>query len=314
MPNMFLKYEVKGSDVSSHQGLIDYQKHVDAEPFDFVIVRIGDGIHVSRSIASQRLDNRWRANWGGFRNKVARGSYYYFRGSEDPKDQADVVIGALKTDPGEVAFFADLEYPYMQTPPPWHIMRPKFKTFVLSVDEGIKPFMREKTGMYSSVRGWTLLGNRCDFDLKGRALWPASWDSFYPTLPIEWRGLWDIWQFMVCRTDVRRKYAVSGSASLDVNVYRYSRETFRRRFRISGSILPPPPPPPPLQDPKFIKVKAWNVQIRDAPSTLTGKIIGISKQQAIWPVEELVKDFQNREWAKVQEKVYIAGWLGEYIY
>jgi len=312
MPNMFLKYEVKGDDVSSHQSLIGYQKHVDAEPFDFVIVRIGDGIHVTRSVASQRLDSRWKANWQGFKGKTARGSYYYFRGSEDPQDQADVVINALKHDHGEVAFFADLEYPYMQTPPPWYIMRPKFKEFVLSVDEGLKPFWKEKTGMYSSVRGWSLLGNKCDFDLTGRALWVASWDTFYPTIPIEWQGRWDFWQFMVCRTNVRRKYAVSGSASLDLNVYRYSREAFRRRFRVSGSIVPPPPPP--LKDPKFIKVKAWNVNVRDAPSTLTGKLLGVSRQNAIWPVMDLVNDLQGREWVKVQEKVYIAGWLGEYIY
>src|SRR5579864_8091651 len=72
---------VRGVDVSTYQGAIDWTQ-VKAAKMDFAFARISDG--------TTHPDAQFAANWQGMKAAgVVRGSYQYFRASEDPTAQAN---------------------------------------------------------------------------------------------------------------------------------------------------------------------------------------------------------------------------------
>ena len=73
-----------GVDVSTYQGTVDWGK-VKASGRAFAITRVGDGLGG---------DNTFDANWAGIKAAgMVRGAYQYFRASDDPNEQADILLG-----------------------------------------------------------------------------------------------------------------------------------------------------------------------------------------------------------------------------
>ena len=84
---------VKGIDVSSYQGTIDWTK-AKADGVQYAFVRVSDGLNT--------IDSKFEANWSQTRAKgILHGAYQFFRPSQDPIAQADLLlskIGTLKPD------------------------------------------------------------------------------------------------------------------------------------------------------------------------------------------------------------------------
>jgi GH25 family lysozyme M1 (1,4-beta-N-acetylmuramidase) len=78
---------VKGVDVSKWQASIDWSQ-VKAAGYDFAFVRASDGLNYP--------DGMFDANWKGTKaNGILRGVYQFFRPSQDPIAQADLMLAKL---------------------------------------------------------------------------------------------------------------------------------------------------------------------------------------------------------------------------
>ena len=105
----FYKYfggeDMKGIDVSVHNGKIDWQK-VRAAGIDFAILRAGYG-----RLASQR-DNRFKENYAGAKAAgIPVGAYWYsYAMSEDEaRLEADVFLSVIKGKQFEFPVYYDVE-------------------------------------------------------------------------------------------------------------------------------------------------------------------------------------------------------------
>lgn len=167
---------VRGVDVSHWQGEVDWERV--ADQVGFGIARIGDGVNTA--------DTRFGANWRGMADAgLIRGSYQFFRASQSPEDQADLVIAAL-VDLGDddLAPVLDLET--------------RDGVGGREVVDGARRWLRrveEGTGrtpmIYTSPSFWRGLPDTGD--LGGYPLWIAHWGVDCPDVPAPWTG-WQVWQ------------------------------------------------------------------------------------------------------------------------
>ncbi|HWE30146.1 MAG TPA: GH25 family lysozyme [Polyangia bacterium] len=157
-----------GVDVSTYQGTVDWGK-VKASGRAFAITRVGDGLGG---------DNTFDANWAGIKAAgMARGAYQYFRASEDPKQQADVLLAKIGTPAdGDLPPTLDLETLDGQSA----------STVVANVKTWLS-YVKMKTGrtpmIYTSPGFWPSIGNP---DLSAYILWVAHWGTTCPTMPAGW--------------------------------------------------------------------------------------------------------------------------------
>ena len=74
--------------MSTYQGTIDWGK-VKASGRAFAITRVGDGLGG---------DNTFDTNWAGIKAAgMMRGAYQFFRASDDPMQQADILLAKIGT-------------------------------------------------------------------------------------------------------------------------------------------------------------------------------------------------------------------------
>jgi lysozyme len=94
-------YPVRGIDVSSHQGVIDWNRLVAASSIDFAYIKASEG--------SRLRDPRFRANWEGSRGLLARGAYHFFTFCSPGAVQARNFIESVPTK-GELPLAVDVEF------------------------------------------------------------------------------------------------------------------------------------------------------------------------------------------------------------
>jgi len=94
-------YPVRGVDVSSFQGPIDWSQLVDRSGIRFAFIKASEGTHT--------LDRRFADNWTGARGLVARGAYHFFTFCGGGDAQAQNFLRALP-DSGEMPAGVDLEF------------------------------------------------------------------------------------------------------------------------------------------------------------------------------------------------------------
>src|SRR5690348_15376090 len=83
---------IEGIDVSIYQGTIDWTG-VAAAGKKFAVIRVSDG--------TGNLDSQFARNWSGAKAAgVIRGTYQFFRASEDATAQANLVIDQLNANGG----------------------------------------------------------------------------------------------------------------------------------------------------------------------------------------------------------------------
>jgi lysozyme len=169
---------VEGVDVSEFQGSIDWNA-VHGSGRDFAITRVSDGTGHS--------DPTFAANWAGIKAAgMVRGVYQFFRASEDPTAQANLLVSAIGSlGPDDLAPVADVEVSDGVSG----------ATLVANLATWVS-VIKAKTGrtpiIYTAPGFWDPLPSTGQF--AGEVLWVANWQVSCPDTPTPWTG-WTFWQY-----------------------------------------------------------------------------------------------------------------------
>ncbi|MDB4942371.1 MAG: hypothetical protein JWP97_1905 [Labilithrix sp.] len=208
---------VQGIDVSSYQGAVSFTK-VKAAGKSFVFARISDGL--------ASVDSRFASNWPAMKSAgLVRGSYQFFRPSQDAAAQAQLVVdklaaaGGLK--PGDLPPVLDLESADGQSSA---VVVARAKIWLAKVEAalGVKPLVYTAAFM-SSVIG-TSFG--------GYSLWVANYGTTCPTMPSGWTD-WRFWQ----SSDSGSVSGIGGAVDTD-----FFNGTLADLTKLTVPGNPPPPP------------------------------------------------------------------------
>jgi GH25 family lysozyme M1 (1,4-beta-N-acetylmuramidase) len=184
---------LEGVDVSTYDGTVDWAQ-VKASGRAFAITRVGDGLGG---------DDTFDANWAGIKAAgMVRGAYQYFRASDDPIKQADILLGKIGTPQnGDLPPTLDLEVTDGQTA---SVVVTKVKQWLAHVQAatGRTPMI------YTSPGFWPSLGSP---DLSTYVLWVAHWGTTCPTMPTGW-STWQFHQY----SDTGTVAGIGSNVDLDV--------------------------------------------------------------------------------------------------
>jgi lysozyme len=185
---------VEGIDVSEFQGSIDWNA-VHGSGRGFAIARVSDGTGHS--------DPTFQTNWSGIKAAgMVRGVYQFFRASEDPTAQADLLVNAIGAlGPDDLPPVADVEVTdgvsggtLVANLATW-TARIKSKT-------GVTPMIYTAPGFWDPLPSTNQFG--------GDVLWVANWQVNCPDTPTPWGG-WRFWQY----ADNGNVPGIGGAVDLD---------------------------------------------------------------------------------------------------
>lgn len=201
---------IPGIDVSYYQNTIDWRR-VRKSGVLFAFIRVSDGATFA--------DPMFATNWNAARpTGVYRGAYQYFRPDENATAQADLLIAAIRRDPGELPPVIDVETAGGKSAA--QIAR-AIKVWVERVREklGVEPII------YTGPDFWkTSVDNA---DLTSQPLWIAHYTGACPTIPAPWRT-WTFWQY----TERGEVPGITGPVDLNVFAGTFTElEDFVRRSR-----------------------------------------------------------------------------------
>ncbi len=184
---------VEGIDVSEFQGAVDWHA-VHASGRGFGIARIADG--------TGHLDPTFGSNYAAMKAEgMIRGSYQFFRASQDPIAQADLVIatvGALQ--PGDLPPMLDVEVTDGQ---PNGVIDAGIAAWVSHVQAALGRAPLVYTGPYF----WGQIGAPSS---QATSLVVADWGPSCPLVPQSWPS-WQFWQY----ADNGSVPGISGLVDLD---------------------------------------------------------------------------------------------------
>ena len=139
VPNRLLaaRYPVKGVDVSSYQGMIDW-KTLAAQDISFVFIKATEG--------STFVDDNFAYNYSEARKTGLRvGAYHFFSYDSEGSTQADNFIKTVENSEGMLPPVIDLEFygDKRQNPPPQADVRRELDVFIEKVTQyyGMKPII-----------------------------------------------------------------------------------------------------------------------------------------------------------------------------
>ena len=200
-----------GIDISYHQDAIQWKK-VRHAGILFAFVRVSDGATFP--------DPMFAKNWVGAKQAgILRGAYQYFRPSEDPIAQADVLIKAVGNDRGELPPVFDVETDGGKSPA---AIAERLRTWVARVRArlDVEPII------YTGPDFWRVSVGGAD--LTTQPLWLAHYTRGCPVVPEPWTA-WTFWQ----HTDAGEVRGITGPVDLDVFAGDYhDLEEFARRSRL----------------------------------------------------------------------------------
>jgi lysozyme len=185
---------LKGVDVSEYQGSVDWSA-VAASGLSFAITRVSDG--------TDTLDPYFAANWSGIKAAgMVRGVYQFFRASQDPTAQADLLVTQVGTlDSGDLSPVADVEV----------LDGESGATLVANLATWVS-VIESKTGrtpmIYASPGFWDDLPSTGQFS--GLGSWVADWGPTCPDTSTPWTN-WQFWQY----ADNGTVSGISGAVDVD---------------------------------------------------------------------------------------------------
>lgn len=195
-----------GIDVSYYQGDIAWSR-VHRAGIHFAFIRVSDG--------STIVDSKFEANWAGAkRAHVLRGAYQFFRPTESPIEQANLLIRALrKSGAGELPPVIDIE---VTDGLPLATVVANARVWIEHVRSqlGVEPIVYTNYGMFR-WGGAEPLGRQL--------LWLAHYTTVCPSIPPPW-SRWTFWQY----TENGRVDGIDGAVDLDV--FDGPPDELRRRF------------------------------------------------------------------------------------
>jgi len=166
-------YSVHGIDVSSYQGLIDWQL-VANHQVQFAFIKATEGV----TLRDPRFQRNWqRAHAAG----IVRGAYHYFQPNYSAAKQASLFARTVPLVPGDLPPVLDVEAPEFHDVAK---MRRNVATWLRLMERhyGVRPILYSNYSFYQRH----LAGH---FDKY--PLWLAHYEVASPTLPKE---KWIIWQ------------------------------------------------------------------------------------------------------------------------
>ncbi len=168
---------LEGVDVSEFQGAIDWNA-VHASGRAFGIARVSDG--------TQHVDPTFAANYAGMKSVgMVRGSYQFFRASQDPIAQADLLLSRIGTlGPGDLAPMLDVEVTDGQSNA---LIDARIATWVAHV----KAATGRDPLIYTGPYFWQQIGSP---DQSQTTLVVADWGPQCPLVPPTW-ARWKMWQY-----------------------------------------------------------------------------------------------------------------------
>jgi lysozyme len=241
---------VKGVDVSTYDGVVDWPT-AKAAGILFAFARVSDGL--------THPDDKFAPNWPAMKAAgVVRGAYQYFRASEDPVAQANMVLTALTNAgglaAGDLPVVADVETADGQTA---KVVETKLAAWLAVIEKGTgRPAI-----IYTSIGTWPVTSTT----FANRPLWVANYGVSCPSLPAGWTA-WKFWQ----SSDVGTVKGITGKVDLD----EFS-GTLAELLGFAGDAGAPPPapdagpiPPPPIDDASAPPVDASPPPRADAGATM----------------------------------------------
>ena len=185
---------LEGVDVSEFQGSINWGA-VKGSGRAFAIARVSDG--------TGHPDPTFATNWAGIKNAgMVRGVYQFFRASEDPVAQANLLlsaVGALGSD--DLRPVADVE-----------VMDGVSGTTLVNNLAAWITRVRQATGLapmiYTAPGFWDALPDTGQFG--NDVLWVANWQVNCPDTPTPWTS-WSFWQY----ADNGSVPGISGAVDVD---------------------------------------------------------------------------------------------------
>ena len=188
-------YQVRGIDLSHHNGHIRYDK---LDSLDFVFLKVTEG--------TSWTDKTFAKHYSGFReNKVAVGAYHFFRFDVDGKMQARHFLNHLAGKEFQLPLIVDVEYDNNPTVP-----RDKVITRLHAFMKEVKKRTGMKPIIYTNGIGYS------DFisdDFSEHTLWLSSTNTWRPMMTD-----CTFWQFNI-EADLS-----AITHDVDLNVFRGSRE------------------------------------------------------------------------------------------
>src|SRR5581483_5270165 len=189
MPNAYLP----GIDVSSNQGVIDWDK----------VAQAGVTCAFARAaIGGHQPDKQFAANWTGMQNAgIIRGAYHFFWPLTPWHDQAITFIDTVITlKSGDLPPALDLEEAFAKSDTehkhdfwndvPFAQRLPMIQSWIAAVNDafGVAPIIYTRQNFIEE-----LLGDGVE-QLSGSPLWIAHYDVLQPKFPTAWDA-WTFWQF-----------------------------------------------------------------------------------------------------------------------
>jgi len=167
----------KGIDVSTYQGVIDWNK-VKGGGIVFAFARVSDGINSP--------DAQFLTNWTNMKTRVLRGTYQFFRPSQDPIMQADLVLSKLAAagglDDSDLPPVLDFETLDGQTSAVAAQKAQQWLTYI-----------EDQLGRRPIVYSGNNLASTTGTKFSTYPLWLPNYTTMCPLLPAGWAE-WTIWQ------------------------------------------------------------------------------------------------------------------------
>ena len=169
---------ITGIDVSSYQGNVSWSQ-VKGAGRQFAFARISDGLN--------SVDSKFAQNWPAMKAAgVVRGSYQFFRPSQDAGLQAQMVLDKLAAagglQPGDLPPVLDLESADGLTS---SVVVTKAKAWLAKIESTLKV----KPIVYTAAFMSGVIGT----NFGGYTLWVANYEATCPTMPSGWTD-WQFWQ------------------------------------------------------------------------------------------------------------------------
>lgn len=208
-------YPVRGVDVSSYQGEIDWEV-LAAQDIQFAFIKATEG--------SSFTDPYFAHNFAAARQTDLRvGAYHFFSYDSAGKTQAENFIAAVPAVDGMLPPVVDVEYygDYEKTPPDKAAVQTQLNDMLPRLEEhyGCKPILYATEKSYQQF----LAGAYTDYDLWIRSIVGE------PTLTDKRK--WTFWQY----TNREKLPGYEGKESfIDMNVFAGSQEQFERYRKAEG--------------------------------------------------------------------------------
>lgn len=197
-------YEVKGLDISHHQGPIDWKTVQEKNDFAFIYMKATEG--------HDFIDHRFEVNWREAQNEGFRvGAYHFFSMRSPGEVQAKNYIQTVPVKADSLPPMIDIEIHLKHDPD-------KVRQELQSLADELEKHYEKKPIFYVTYRTYQtyIKGHFKDYDLWIRDIFK------HPSL--EDRN-WLIWQYS-CRERVE---GIDGF--VDINAFHGSQEEFEKRFQ-----------------------------------------------------------------------------------